>query len=357
MKTKVWISVIFISLCLMLFYFFKQKNKSITDLEGAWIVQPVEQTLKERQWRDFEFIESGVTTEFLESSNMIFESDSILYAEDLNNFVVKIYDTEARLINSLGAGNGRGPGEFLHISDLRIDESGNVWALDPMNNRATILNSKNKDDFQIIEFPVVPLRVIPVGTKEYLLEKRFDNYIKRYTLSGDFIDQLDVLVDDPPLWSGVLVSNFAIAPDKSLISALIHINYLVKYSASGDIEYFRKPISPPDIPKILPYFANDAGRVNSVDYTSWEQTTSSVHIVGVEIHVLIRDNFVWFPHEQRVESRRKTVDVYNLENGDYKYSYKLPCQLQSMTVSKTYLAGIPENLGKLVIWKVKGGWN
>ncbi|MGF1669782.1 MAG: 6-bladed beta-propeller [Balneolaceae bacterium] len=319
-------------------------------------MQPVEQTLKERQWRDFEFRESGVSAEFLESNNMVFKSDSILYAEDLNNLVVNIYDTKARLINSLGAGNGRGPGEFLHISDLRIDESGNVWALDPMNNRATILNPKNKDNFQIIEFPVVPLRVLPVGTTEYLLEKRFDNYIKRYTLSGDFIDQMEVLVDDPPLWSGVLVSNFTMAPDKSIISALIHINYLVKYSVTGTIEYFRKPISSPDFPKIEPYYANDVGRVNSVDYTSWEQTTSGVHIVGDEIHVLIRNNFVWFPHEQRVESRRETVDVYNLENGDYQYSYKLPKQLQSMAVSNTHLAGIPENLGKLVIWEVKGGW-
>ncbi len=226
-----------------------------------------------------------------------------------------------------------------------------------MNNRATILDPRNKDDFQIIEFPVIPIRVIPVGTNQYLLEKRFDNYIKRYTLSGDFIDQMAVLVDDPPLWSGVLVSNFVTTPDKGLVSVLIHINYLVKYSAKGEIEYFRKPISKPNLPKILPYFANDAGRVNSVEYTSWEQTTSGVNIVGDEIHVLIRDNFVWFPQEQRVESRRETVDVYNLENGDYKFSYKLPNQLQSMAASKTHLAGIPENLGKLVIWEVKGGWN
>jgi len=356
MKVNVWIPVIFIFFLLILFYFFSQKSKSVTDLEGSWIVQPVEQTLKVRQWKEFDFKESGVSIEFLESNSLKFKSDSILYAEDLNRLVINVYDTEANLINSLGSGNGRGPGEFLHISSLSIDISGNIWALDPNNNRATIFNPNDNDDFQIIEFPVVPLRVMPAGTNEYLLEQRFNNYIKRYTLNGELIDQFDVLVDDPPLWSGVLVSNFATAPDNSLVSTLIHINYLVRYSPTGKIEYFRKPISPPEFPKIEPYYANDVGRVNSVDYTSWEQTTIGVYIVGDKIHVLIRDNFVWYLHEQRVESRQETVDVYNLEKGDYQYSYKLPAQLQSMAVSSTYLAGIPESLGKLVIWEVKGGW-
>ncbi len=130
MKIYVWISAIFLTL-LMIFFFFKQKNKSITDLDGAWIVRPVEQISNERQWKDFEFIESGISTEFLESNNMFFESDSILYAEDQNNLVVNIYNEEAKLIKSLGAGKGRGPGEFLHISDLRVDESGSIWHLIP----------------------------------------------------------------------------------------------------------------------------------------------------------------------------------------------------------------------------------
>lgn len=356
MKSNLLIPIIFFSLLLVSFYFFSQSSKSVTDLERSWIFQPVKQTVNERQWKDVDFIESGVSTNFLESNNLILKSDSILYAEDLNHLVINVYDTDANLVNILGNGQGRGPGEFLHIASVSIDESDNIWALDLMNNRATILNPNDNDDFQILEFPFVPLRVIPTGTNEYLLEQRFDNYIKRFTLNGEFIEQYDVLVDDPPLWSGVLVSNFALAPDNSLVSTLIHLNYLVKYSPTGEIEYFRKPISPPEIPKIEPYHANDAGRVNSVDYTSWEQTTSGVYIVDDEIHVLIRDNFVWFLHEQRVESRQEIVDVYNLENGDYQYSYKLPAQLQSMTVSGTYLAGIPESLGKLVIWEVNGGW-
>jgi len=346
----------FILLFLTLSLLFVYRTNNVTDLEGAWIIEPKKQEAKERKWLKVEFEKIAVSNDYLDSDLMLFDVNDYLYVNDNTHLKVKIFDTSASQVAVLGKGRGSGPGEFNSISNLRIDTCGKIWILDPSNNRATIFHLDNPSEWDILEFPVVPLNIIPLNKQHYLLETRFKGNLDKYNFSGELIKQFDVLVDDPPLWSGVLVSYYDLAINGNIIAAQYDTNNLVKYSKEGSILYFRRPIEPPTLPKINPYYANDVGRVNSVDYTTWMQTTNRVEITENIFHVFIRDNFEWFWEEQRIESRRKIVDVYDLEMGDYLYSYKLPENLSVAAVSKTHLAGIPEELGKLVIWEVQGGW-
>jgi len=356
MKFYTWVVSSILSVFLILLLIFLQRTKSITDLHNSWIIQPEDQIIEKRSWRNVKFIEAGISDDFITSDNLIFGPDGYLYAEDLDRLIVNKYDMDGSVIQQVGKGEGEGPGEFRSITDIEIDSDGNIWALDPLLTRATVFKPGYKDLWMILEFPAIPHKVIPLNSDEYLKEERFGGYIERYTYSGELTGKLPVLVDDPPLWSNVLTSIYSKSIDGSIVAVQIFTNYLVRYSKEGKIKYYRKSVSSPDIPKIDPYYANDAGRVNSVDYRSWKQTSRDVHIVDNAIHVFIIKDYKWIPEENRFESERESVDVYDLETGNYLYSYKIPLELQTMAVSETHLAGIPEELGKLVIWEVQGGW-
>ena len=356
MKKKVWLIGVFGSFALViLFILFLARTKTVIDLESAWIMEPVKQKETKRIWKKIEFKETGTSEELIDSDKMIFGPDNNIYVADLSLFVIKKYDITSKFIISLGKGEGRGPGEFLDISNIRTDTFGNVWALDPFNSRVTILYPSKPNEWKIIEIPFIPLNIIPLHNDKYLLEERFDGHLRRYTISGKVESEFDRIVDDQSLWSAVLYSRYTVGTDQSIIAVQHDLNNLIRYSGDGKIQYFRKPIDPPDYPKIDPYYANEVGKVNSVDYRTWKQVSRDVFTVGSSIHVFIIDQFVW--HENSVKSRKKIMDVYDIDTGDYLYSYNLPEQLQTVAVSETHLAGISEELGKLVIWEVEEGWN
>ncbi|MEX0610271.1 MAG: 6-bladed beta-propeller [Balneolaceae bacterium] len=347
MKRSWFITSVFIALFFLILTFILTRSKRATDLEKAFLQQPVPQSVEDRIWKEMEFEKIGISTEFISSLHMRFGQGRHIYVADNNEKVVKQFDLKGELIHSFGKGEGKGPGEFLVIIDIMIDQAGNLWALDGRNNRVTIFNTEKEEDWKILNFPEVFIRVIPVGSEGYWLERRFDNQMKKHMLSGEYVNDAEAIVDAPSLWSFVLESYSALAPDGSVVQSQFHTNMFLKFSQKGKLLYFRKPIDHKGLPDIEPYYANEVGHMNTVNFSSWEQTTQNPQVVNNTIQLFVHQKI-----KNSDEWHAGFIDVYNLEDGNYLYSYELPERLEAVTRSGNHLAGISEELGKIMIWKL-----
>lgn len=344
MKNKIYILSGFVFVFFLVLAFLMIREKSVTNLDEAFLKKPVPQDLKDRIWKEIVFEKHGESDDFISSSHIRFR-DSLIYVVDNDNHVIKQYDRNGKFIQNFGKGNGRGPGEFLTIIDIQVTENNELWALDDKNIRATIFDLKNNQEWTSINFSTAFNKIIPIEKNKYWFQSRYDNQMDIYTISGDKIGQIEKFVDDPQLWAFVLESFYALAGN-NLVLAQYHTNYISKISNNGQILYFREPIAFLGLPKIDPHYANDVARINTVDFTSWKQISSDPHVNSKSIHIYVK-----LKNSKTEEWDNSFIDVYNLTDGDYLYSYELPEKLEALTVTDDLLIGVSEETGKLKIWR------
>lgn len=347
MKIYIYTFTLVVSLFCIVFIFISTRSKNVTDLDNAFLQKPVPQKIQNRIWKEMKFNKIGISEEFISSLHMRIDQNNFIYIADNNSKVIKQYNTNGKLVNVFGNGEGKGPGEFLIIFDILIDRSGRLWALDDRNNRVIIFNTENEEDWEILNFAEAFNRITPVNNDTYWLENKYNNQMKEYLFADKFVKDIETTTENPELWSYVLESYSALIPDGGILQSQYHTNMFLKYSEEGKIIYFREPIEFQGLPKINPYYANEVGRMNTVDFSTWQQITRNPQIVDntiqLFVHKKINNSDEWYPG---------FIDVYDIENGNYLYSYKLPDDLESLAISENYIAGISTDLGKLIIWKL-----
>lgn len=331
----------------LLYLLMSFRSLSVTDLYDSYRINPVPQEQKDRVWRELNFNKIGESENFISSSHMRMGNDNRVYLADDEENVIRRFSLAGEQEFVYGLGQGRGPGEAQTIIDLHISADSTVWLVDDMSNRVTMYDLRNPDKWEILELNYVFNKIFPIGRDRYWVEKKFDSQMKIMNFEGDQMGQVEALVDDPKLWAYVLEGFFALVPGMGVVQVQYHTNHIIQYDNTGDILFFREPIAFKGLPDIEPYYANDFARVNTVDYRTWKQVSSDPQVVGGEIHI-----FVKIKSESTGEWERGFIDTYSLDNGDYLYSYKLPATFQSLAISENYLAGIDEELGKLIIWKI-----
>jgi len=328
------------------------KRNSITDLKNSYLHQPVPQALHQRNWRKTEFKFLGVYNALLNPlGSMTYDKKNNFYVADYGDMKIKKFNKHAEYIESFGKGRGEGPGEFSNIIGLHVDERNKLWVTDNFNSRVTIF--KTPSSYDIINTSVVPYRLLPIIEGKYLVRNRYDNQDKIYNLSGKFISETEQIIDDPSLWAYVLDGFYSLTPENNIVKSFRHTNQLLKISEHGKILFYRESIKPPQELPIDPYYANDFARVNTVSDEKSETLASGIpQIVNKTIHIFI----ITRNDDEENSWTRDTVDVYDLHNGDYLYSYNLPEPFTTISISNNYLAGIKRSSSSFEIWKIENGW-
>ncbi len=358
MKRSYYIVFIIFVGFLLVIYVTISARKSITDLESAYLLQPVEQKVSERTWKEPGFKQINRHQEFIPTEHHLrFTNDGHLYAIDSNLMVVNKYNLEGNLIEVFGKGKGRGPGEFSAVNNFFIEpDTKNIWVFDPINNRVTIFNPLNQDNWKILDLPEIANGILPVNKSEYWLGSYFytETRYKKYNFSGKILGQMEPIVDDPKLWSLVIQGDFNTTVDGSFVQAHWNTNNFIKYNSEGQVVFFRNPISLAALPVIIPYYATeDPNRVNAVDFSTWKQISSRLQLTENQIHIYISQRTA---NQQELEWYPGFFDVYNMVDGDYLYSYYPPAELQEFGLSNNHFAAILEESGELAIWEVENGW-
>lgn len=340
---------------ILFIYWIYSKNSNSTKIEQAYLNHSVEQNSNERNWIEVSLELLSTNTEFWDSSFLKAGKGDFFYVSDGIDLLIKKIDLAGNVVQIFGKGKGRGPGEFITLNSLYIDENDRIWVGDPSNGRITIFNQDGSWD--IIHNEDIPMRVLPLNNDLYVVEPRFDSQLRFKDLAGQTIRYTKpLLVDEGPLWAYIFFSEFARDGDNGIIRSFHYTNEFVRYTEEGEIVYFRQPINPPDLSKlkILPpkrYEENQQVWFNELAHTSYLQVqqTRQVRISNNKIHLLIS-------HVQNEERFSNFVDVYDWLTGDYLYSYKLPKSVTTFDITENYIAGILQDSVALAIWEIKGGW-
>lgn len=350
-----WTISVFVILLLAFFLWSVNRNVYNTDLKQDYLQFPVEQKVSERYWRTIQMQLVAFSPDLLRPLDVIKDVNNFFYVGDWGDMKVKKFDTNGQLMEVFGEGQGRGPGEAGNIMDFQVDSESRVWITDNVNSRFTIFS--DWESWNIYDTSHIPTRVLPISLDRYLIKPRFSSTPSIYNLNGELEVQFEPLVQSPELWSYVLSSFYSIDSSDRIIRTNVYTNEIVRYNLNGQIEYFRQgilPVGVEEIPILSPtqYTANQDVRFNEV-HPEWSgQQLSGAQIVDGQIHLLVIE-----ASDRREDRRREFVDVYEMETGDYIYSYRLPQALVDISITESHLAGIVEedSVG-LAIWEVNGGW-
>ncbi|MCH8549598.1 MAG: hypothetical protein LAT80_12045 [Balneolaceae bacterium] len=108
----------------------------------------------EQEW-DQHFLEEINETVYRGMSMKL--HDESIYISDFSDFQIKSFSLEGTHLENYGNGNGRGPGEFLNISDFSITDS-HIWTTDMVSLRITRF-PRVEDDLLEFQKSDVPIRV------------------------------------------------------------------------------------------------------------------------------------------------------------------------------------------------------
>lgn len=346
--------LLFLVIFLAVFLFTINRGKSLTDLEENLIIQPVEQSQKERVWQDIQFNHVASYSNLINPTWINTDRDGFIYTADFGEAKVSKINLNGELIEKFGRGRGNGPGEFNLMTDLKIDHSNRIWVPDPRNARITIFSEP--DSFKIIDSEYNPSRANPVDPDHYLIRDHFGGLIIKSIGNDETVMNVQPVISNTRVWSYVLDNEISQpASDGSSIVTYYYTNFLLKYSKHGKIEFFRKPIEPSPLPVINPP-ASGSSTINSIPNASTLQETSSPAIQDSTFHVLVQKR-----EKPNAEWLSKFVDVYDFENGDYLYSYHLPESNNSysaFTIYNEYFIALNNtDIPEIDIWKTDVAWN
>ncbi len=338
-----------------LFYFF---NKTQTELENAYLVSPVYQQVKERIWKEIEFRLEGKDYSLLNPNLIVDGADNTFFIVDSGDMKIYKYDFEGNKLQSYGKGIGRGPGEFLNIIDLEIGIGQMIWALDSELLRITIFQGNG--EFNIHNIKERAFRFMPVKTDEVLLKTWYQSNPYISNLDGNLILRFQPLVNNTRLWSHIVSGNFD-ADEKGIIRVNFRTGNMIRYNKKGDIKWFRRPVDPVDM-LTLTNNIQEFQKQGDTDlfvhtYKLFADTPfyDSPSVINNQAHVLIAeqtDSLInRYPEGDHMYFAREFVDVYDYESGTYKFSYKLPENLSTLTLNDQYLAGTLQDTAGIAIWK------
>ncbi len=348
----------FFSLIIFTFLGISCNNQGkLNPIDQAYISLPIPQDQQTRIWKDISFREMARSKSFISSVSMNYGDNSLIYVSDYTRLNIGVYNQNAELIDSLGKGAGKGPGEFLSVFATTLDPEGNVWVNDNSNGRITILDPNNNDKWRIITPENISINAIPLDSGKYVLDEFIRSRLISFSAQNEPQIEYEPIFQDPLPWIILQQGYYAAAADNSIFKAFVFTNNLIKYNTNGEIEFFRHPIEPVAMASISEAEEpNDAGVFEKrYDFLGAEQFTSGMDISGNTIHLLIsrKDPLIEEPSVPRI---KEFVDVYAADSGDYLYSYNLPEAVNHFTISDNSLAATSYETGELVIWHPDETW-
>ncbi len=253
-----------------------------------------------------------------------------IFLLDLGDLVIKRFSPAGKLLTSYGKGKGQGPGEFTTITDFDIADNGEVWAADPNNGRLTVFAPDGRLDRTIrLEHPPYRLSLGHGGgyfvtfmlTRD-LIFGRFAHPQQSTREFGNFLEQQS--------YNAVVLDGWSVQDGRGgFVYGAFFAGLLVGYDAEGHPRFFSELLGRPEPPKIM---RDSAGR-RWVDREALV-AASSVSTSPRGIHAL----GIW----KEGLRTRGAIDTYDLEDGSYRESMRLPENCEAAVMSARHLYTISE---------------
>jgi hypothetical protein len=146
------------------------------------------------------------------------------------------------------------------------------------------------------------------------------------------------LVEDPIKWAGALDGGIRGDAEGGVMQFAFYYDIIIRWASNGKIDYIRNMVgSYPDTP------LEDIGMGYRVYTQNVKYRVNDISLTKDSIHVL-----VIFLNKNSNES---VVDVYRVDDGKYKYSYKLPEYSRGIGVEGDTVVGLKDTT--FVVWRRK----
>jgi len=214
--------------------------------------------------------------------------DNKFYVADkyLRSNLLIVYNAEGMPVSSVGS-QGRGPGEYLQITDFDIDNSGNIHLIDGQADNLIIFNTK----YEFSETKKLPYEVDMI--------KCLDNGNYLVALSpwniGKYRDDMIAIAD-----KDLNIIESVIKYDRALIDENFYLGEF-QFTTSSDKIFFRRPI----IDSV--YVMNRAGALDMIYYFDFGSS---------QMPHKYRANIEPFWENKEINSYRTLID-FSIANDRY----------------------------------------
>lgn len=259
-----------------------------------------------------------------------------LYVVDYRRFSIKKYDPTGRLLGVYGNGKGGQPGSFDSITDVGASPDGDVYVADVVRGTVTMFSSQARllNTFKP-QIPIYRLVSIEPDNTVVMFPPGRDSLFGVITRDGRLVSKFGSFLENP-LDGIVLDGVTARAGGSRFVYAPFFLGWLAVFSDSGELKVLAETMNRPAIPAVN----------HGADGSVWidqdvQISTQSLSVVGDQIFLLSGT-----PSGSRTSS---VVDVYQLSDGQYQYSFELP----EKTISLLVMQDIAYTLGSgtIACWR------
>jgi hypothetical protein len=263
-----------------------------------------------------------------------------VYVLDWSERSVKKYGPDGEFILQFGYGEGKAPGEFTNLSDFDVAPDGSVWACDPVNGlitvfekdgslRTTLRPDRSPHRIALLDSETWAVMSSPVGSRIFRVQGSGGRTVAEYGVLMDQQMRLGIALDGRIAATGS--GGFAYAAYRAGILA-------VTTDRGDSIGVYRQTLEHGGLPDVL------VSRSGGAEYARTDPdapvVTRSISCVDGEIHLLVGT-------DDRPDGA--VMDVYDVAEGCYRYSYDLPVDALSACVTRTRLATVSDTT--VTVWE------
>ena len=291
------------------------------------------QKMESRQRRAIEFVEVGNRPSLGNPRTLQLEGESI-YVLDAATQQIRRFSHQGIEQQSYGAGHGLGPGQHQHIVGFGVTSEGEVITGDTAARRISIFNASGT--FQRSMHPDKAMLRFGLTEEEKAVYLTVPTAVYFNDIEKGTSKEGETLVEDPIKWAGALDGGLRGDARGGVIQFAFYYDVIIRWTANGNIDYIRNMVGDyPDTPLEntgMGYRVYTQGvkyRVNDVSVTE-----NNIHILVVFLNESANDHI---------------IDVYSVDKGIYKYSYKLPEYSRGIGVNGGNIVGLKDTT--FAVWE------
>jgi len=290
----------------------KLVDKTITPKKFERVFRPVQ--------LEKTFLGDSITKHLINPVDFVFKNGD-LFVLDMSDEKVKQFHMNGNLVNTIGNGTGRGPGEMIQAIDFFI-QGEKIWIIDNSLMRVSRfdLNGQFENSFSVDYHPIY---ITGFGENLFIRTIAQEHIIKRLDYEGnqlgEFGNFLEKQIQKPLSVTGRIdaYNNSVIfVPTIASLVYFYRADTLYQVARRADGLTFKSSIDKSDEDRKM-YMAPEA-KVHAYE----------IKVVGDNLYILL------FERANEVEQgqpsvKRRFVDVYNAVSGKYRYSFDIPVTIGS----------------------------
>jgi len=267
-----------------------------------------------------------------------------IFVLDWGERKVKEFSPAGTFVGAYGRGEGKGPGEFLNLTDFDIGEDRSVWTCDPVNGLVTIFNRKG-DVIRTIR-PGTPMHRIALVNRDQcvlMASPSGDRLFSVYDGNGRLLRQFGVFIRNQRQLGIVLDGHITSLGRDRIVYAPFRSGVMAVSRAGVDTtEVCVETISHGGFPGVLSMKSGD---------TEYSHVDPAAPVVSRSVSAL-RDDVYLLAGTGGTQGNA-VVDVYAAQTGVYRYSYTLPAEASFLCVTEDRAYAVVDMV--VAVWAVETG--